>query len=253
MQTDSKNASKNVKRNTESARVLALIPAYNEAPHIASVVAGALAYLPVLVVDDGSTDDTAARAKASGAAVLCQMPNQGKGSALRTGFRQAIYEGYDAVVTLDADSQHDPTEIPKFLRAYNTSRAHLIIGQRDFSQMPLIRRLANSLGQWSFSWALGQHIPDNQSGYRLVDCQLMEGMLASSERGFEFEVEMILTCVRRGLVLDWVPIRTIYAGERSHINNLEHTINFLRMLWQTRQYIRKTKRHLVTEKSLPDS
>jgi glycosyltransferase involved in cell wall biosynthesis len=237
MQTDSKNVSKNAKRNTESARVLALIPAYNEASHIASVVAGALAYLPVLVVDDGSTDDTAARAKASGAAVLHQTPNQGKGAALRAGFRQAIHEGYDAVLTLDADGQHDPTEIPKFLRAYDASHADLIIGQRDFSQMPPIRRLANSLGQWSFSWALGQHIADNQSGYRVVDRQLMEVMLASSERGFEFEVEMILTCVKRGLVLDWVPIRTIYAGEKSHINSLEHTIHFVRMLWQTRQCI----------------
>jgi glycosyltransferase involved in cell wall biosynthesis len=239
---DSKNASKNAKRNTGSARVLALIPAYNEAPHIASVVAGTLAYLPVLVVDDGSTDDTAARAKASGAAVLHQTPNQGKGAALRAGFRQAISEGYDAVLTLDADGQHDPTEIPKFLRAHNAGRANLIIGKRDFSQMPPIRRLANSLGQWSFSWALGQHIPDNQSGYRLVDRQLMEEMLASDERGFEFEVEMIVICVGRGLVLDWVPIRTIYAGERSHINRLEHTINFLRMLWQTRQDIRGAKK-----------
>jgi glycosyltransferase involved in cell wall biosynthesis len=237
MQTDSKNVSQNAKRNTESARVLALIPAYNEAPHIASVVAGALAYLPVLVVDDGSTDDTAARAKASGAAVLRQTPNQGKGTALRAGFRQAIHEGYDAVLTLDADGQHDPTEIPKFLRAYNAGRADLIIGKRDFSQMPPIRRLANSLGRWSFSWALGQHIPDNQSGYRLVDRQLMEAMLASSEGGFEFEVEMIVICVERGLVLDWVPIRTIYAGEKSHINNLEHTINFVRMLWRTRRYM----------------
>jgi len=69
----------------------------------------------------------------------------------------------------------------------------------------------------------------------------MEAMLASSERGFEFEVEMIVICVKRGLALDWVPIRTIYAGERSHINNLEHTINFLRMLWRTRQRISDSK------------
>jgi glycosyltransferase involved in cell wall biosynthesis len=240
MQTDNKNA----KRNTEGARVLALIPAYNEAPHIASVVTGALAHLPVLVVDDGSTDDTAARAKASGAAVLRQMPNQGKGSALRAGFRQALHKGYDAVLTLDADGQHDPTEIPKFLRAYHAGRANLIIGQRDFSQMPLTRRLANSLGQWSFSWALGQYIPDNQSGYRVVDRQLMEAMLTSRERGFEFEVEMIVICVERGLMLDWVPIRTIYAGQKSHINKLEHTLDFVRMLWQTRQYVRKANRCL---------
>ena len=108
--------------------------------------------------------------------------------------------------------------------------------------MPPTRRLANSLGQWSFSWALGQYIPDNQSGYRVVDRQLMEAMLASSERGFEFEVEMIVICVERDLMLDWVPIRTIYAGQRSHINNLGHTLNFLCMLWRTRRYIRKVKK-----------
>ena len=225
----------------KSSEILALIPAYNEATRLAPVVTGALSQLPVLVVDDGSTDNTAAVANSAGAAVLPQIPNQGKGAALRAGFQRAIDEGYGAVLTLDADGQHDPAEIPNFLQAYRADQADLIIGSRDFDQMPLVRRLANSLGRRAFSWALGQYVPDNQSGYRLISRRLMEAMLASGEQGFEFEVEMIVVCVQQGFKLDWVPIRTIYAGESSHINPLQHTLNFLRVVRQTRQRVRQAK------------
>jgi glycosyltransferase involved in cell wall biosynthesis len=220
-----------------SNRVLALIPAYNEGQRIAQVVKGTLAYLPALVVDDGSIDETAAQAEASGAIVLRQTPNQGKGAALRAGFRWALTENYDAILTLDADGQHDPAEIPKFLDAYDTNQVDLIIGARDFSQMPPVRRLANSLGRWSFSWALGQSVRDNQSGYRLISRRLVEAALTSSEQGFEFEVEMIVICVQNGFRLEWAPIRTIYAGEASHINSWQHVTNFLRMVWRTKQRV----------------
>lgn len=219
----------------EDSRILALIPAYNEETRLAGVVAGALRHLPVLVVDDGSTDATAVVAQDAGAGVVIQEPNQGKGAALQAGFRRAIDGGYQAVVTLDADGQHDPAEIPKFLTAYRSGGAELIIGRRDFSQMPPVRRLANWLGGLAFSWALGQRVPDNQSGYRLIGQQLMQAMLDSQEQGFEYEVEMITVCVRHGFDLDWVPIRTIYAGESSHINPLQHAKDFARIIWKTRQ------------------
>jgi len=222
-------------QNTTNPKILALIPAYNEAPGIAGVVSGTLAHLPVLVVDDGSTDDTAAQADTNGATVLRQIPNQGKGAALRAGFRWAITQGYEAVVTLDADGQHDPTEIPSFLDAYRAHHADLIIGERDFSRMPPMRRLSNSVGRWMFSWAVDQPVHDNQSGYRLISRRLLEKLLTSAESGFEFEVEMIVTCVRQGFVLDGVPIRTIYAGESSHIKPGRHVVNFLRVVWQTRR------------------
>jgi glycosyltransferase involved in cell wall biosynthesis len=216
--------------------LLALIPAYNESLRVAAVVEGALAYLPVLVVDDGSHDDTADRARAAGATVLTQTPNQGKGAALQAGFRWALAKDYEAVVTLDADGQHNPAEIPKFLQAYQTRQADLVIGQRNFSHMPPVRRLANWLGGLTFSWALGQPISDNQSGYRLLSRRLMAAMLDhNAEQGFEYEVEMITICVRRGFILAWVPIQTIYAGETSHINPIRHTQKFLRLLWRTRQ------------------
>lgn len=225
----------NYQKNPVHSKVLALIPAYNEASRIVPVIQEALAHLPVLVVDDGSKDDTALVSGQAGAEVLKQVPNQGKGAALRFGFKHALTKGYAAVLTLDADGQHDPAEIPKFLDAYAKNEADLIIGQRDFRQMPPIRRMANWLGRTSFSWAIGQPIADNQSGYRLISRHLMEAILDSNESGFEFEVEMIVVCVRLGLKLDWVPIRTIYAGESSHIDPLTHTRNFIRILKQTRQ------------------
>jgi len=212
----------------------ALIPGHNEAPRVGPVVRDARAHLPVLVVDDGSSDDTAAVAEAAGADVLRQAPNQGKGAALRAGFRRALDEGWEAALTLDADGQHDPAETPKFLAAWHgpdatgeAARPDLVIGRRDFRAMPPLRRLANSLGRLTLRWALGVTILDNQSGYRLISRRVMEAMVDSRESGFEFEVEMIATCVRRGWAIGWVPIRTIY-GAPSHIRNLEHFRRFVR-------------------------
>ena len=226
-------------KTDETLNILALIPAYNEAQRIGEVVAGARQYLPVLVVDDGSMDDTAAVASQSGARVLSQRPNQGKGAALTAGFRRAIAEGCAAVLTLDADGQHDPAEIPQFLQVYRERGVDLIIGGRDFSQIPPVRRAANTLGRWSFSWAVGRPVRDNQSGYRLISRRLMVAMLASQEKGFQFEVEMIVVCVQKGYVMDWVPIRTIYAGESSHIQPLQHVVEFTRMVVQTRRRMKR--------------
>ncbi len=110
--------------------IVALIPAHNEGPRIGEVVRGAAARLPVLVVDDGSSDDTAAQARVAGATVIEQRPNQGKGAALRAGFRRAIADGADAVLTLDADGQHDPEEIPLLLEALAAPGVDLVIGAR---------------------------------------------------------------------------------------------------------------------------
>lgn len=222
-----------------SARILAVIPAHDEGPRIEAVVAGSARHVPVLVIDDGSADDTAERAEAAGARVHRQVPNQGKGAALRAGFRTALDEGYDGAVTLDGDGQHDPSELPRFLAACESEpRPELVIGRRDFRQMPPMRRLANTLGTIAFSWAVGERVPDNQSGYRLLGRRLLERTLASKERGFEFEVEMITTAIREGLPIAWVPIRTIYAGEPSHIRPLDHLRHFVRIVRRARRDVR---------------
>jgi glycosyltransferase involved in cell wall biosynthesis len=223
---------------TSAAPILALIPGYNEAPRIGPVIEAAREHLPVVVVDDGSTDGTAQVAELAGATVLRQVPNAGKGAALRAGFRHALAVGASAVVTLDADGQHDPAEIPAFLAAWEARRAPLIIGRRSFGEMPPSRRIANVLGTRTFSWAVGQPIADNQSGYRLIGAELMELLLDSRETGFEFEVEMITTAIRAGVIIDWVPIRTIYAGEPSHIRPVQHVTSFLRVTRAARRTVR---------------
>ena len=223
-----------------SKEILAIIPAYNEEPRIAPVVVGALEHIPVLVIDDGSQDGTTRAAQEAGVQVIQQIPNQGKGVALRRGFQEALDAGYEAVITLDADGQHDAGEIPSFLEMFNKQKSDLIIGKRDFNLIPPVRRMANSLGRWSFSWAMGQDIPDNQSGYRLLNGRMMEALLKSDESGFEFEVEMIVICIQLGYSLDWVPIETIYRDEGSHIHPLRHTLEFTRLVLQTRNRMKNT-------------
>ena len=224
--------------STAERPILALIPAYEEAPRIGAVVEAARPYLPVVVVDDGSTDATSDRARQAGATVIRQEPNAGKGAALRAGFRHALEAGAPAVVTLDADGQHDPAEIPVFLERFADRRAGLIIGQRDLGAMPPVRRISNRLGGMALGVALGRSVPDNQSGYRLIGRTLMRALLDSDEQGFEFEVEMIARCLALGLPLDSVPIRTIYAGEPSHIRPWRHFTEFVRVSRKARRIVR---------------
>jgi glycosyltransferase involved in cell wall biosynthesis len=215
-------------------KILALIPAYNESKHIAKVITQAAAFLPVLVVDDGSTDGTSVIVKQTGASLVEVKPNQGKGNALKTGFTWALDLGYDGVLTLDADGQHDPMEIPTFLQEIENTQPDLIIGYRDFTRMPMVRRFANTSGRMLFSWAMRQPIRDNQSGYRYLSARLMQASMESKLSSFEFEVENILTCLQNAMALSWVPIKTIYADEKSHIQPIKHAINFIALVYRVR-------------------
>lgn len=228
-------------RGAGGDRVLALIPAYEAASLVADVIRGARRHLPVLVVDDGSTDATSEVARRAGAEVIRQEPNAGKGAALKRGFRHALVGGYEAVVTLDADGQHDPSEIPTFLAAWRSGAPDLVIGARDFDRMPPVRRVANTIGRWSLSRAAGRPIPDNQSGYRLVSRRLAGEMLSSDETGFEFEVEMVLVCLRLDWPMAWVPIRTLYPGAGSHISPVQHVARFFRMVARARRARRASR------------
>ena len=210
--------------------VIALIPAYNAAHLVVPVIREAATHLPVVVVDDGSSDDTAAVAEGAGARVIRQVPNQGKGAALKNGFRHALEQGVDAVITLDADGQHDPSEIPKLLEAWRRERPEMVVGSRDYDAMPFVRRMSNKVGRRSIEWALGAEVADNQSGYRVIGSRLMRAMLDSGESGFEFEVWMIVLCVRNGWPMAWVPIRTIYGDQGSHIKPLDHAKSYIRMM-----------------------
>jgi glycosyltransferase involved in cell wall biosynthesis len=227
----------------ERGRVVALIPAHDEGSRIGRVVTAACRQLPVIVVDDGSSDGTAAAAEAAGAQVIRQSPNKGKGAALRAGFAAALADGAEAVVTLDGDGQHDPSEIAAFLGLYARRSigglpTELIVGRRSFRRMPPVRRVANWLGTVTLSAALGRWVHDNQSGYRLIGRRLMAAMLDSKESGFAFEVEMIAVCLREGWSIGWVPVRTIYGDETSHIRPGQHLREFLAVTGRARHIAR---------------
>jgi glycosyltransferase involved in cell wall biosynthesis len=217
---------------TSSNDVIALIPAWNEGTRLGPVINHTLEHLPVLVVDDGSEDTTAQVALEAGAAVISHDQNKGKGVALTTGFDWALAHDYRAVLTLDADGQHDPKDIPKFLAAYASGPWDLIIGKRDFSQMPFPRRYTNPFGSWLLSQALDESILDNQSGFRLHDRQLLE-QLDLTTTGFELEVEIIIQAVCREMRIGWVEIRTIYDVDKvSYFDPLKDSARFLGMVWE---------------------
>jgi glycosyltransferase involved in cell wall biosynthesis len=218
--------------------IVALIPAYNADRFVEDVIKRARAYVPVIAVNDGSRDNTLAVLSQTAATVIDQQPNQGKGVALRTGFRRALELGADAVIQLDADGQHDPAEIPLFVERYNATGADLIIGERDFGGMPLVRRVSNTIGRMAFSWAIGRRVRDNQSGYRLLSRRLIEAVLESTEQGYEFEMDMILIAVKRRWRIEGVPIRTIYGEEKSNIKPIQHVAHFFRMVRTARRAMR---------------
>lgn len=244
-----RRANKQVEASVD--QVVAIIPAYNERRVIGRVVSAASRFLPVIVVDDGSHDDSAAVAAEAGATVIRHPENQGKGAALRTGFSWALEHELAAVVTLDADAQHNPLEIPKFLAVYRATDADLVIGQRDFSQMPFPRRLSNPFGSWLLSRVVGETILDNQSGFRLYGRRLLE-ILDQETVGFEFEVEVIGAALVHDLEIAWVKIETIYHGEtRSYFNPLTDSARFLRTVWRARQWRRPRKTEPRANESAP--
>ncbi len=216
----------------ENGGIIALIPTYNEVDHVAEVVKQALAYLPVVVIDDGSTDGSGAAAALAGAKVIAHKHNRGKGAALNTGFDYAVGQNLAAVVTLDADGQHDPNEIPGFLEAYQADRGDIIVGRRTFEQMPGIRQWGNRAGTRLLEWALGQPVPDNQSGYRLLNRKVLgTPSIRPHSRRFEAEVEILVRAQLASLRIAWIPIKTIYGDEVSHYQPLRDSLLFLRMVW----------------------
>jgi glycosyltransferase involved in cell wall biosynthesis len=218
--------------------IIALIPAYNEARYIADVVKGVLKYVPVVVIDDGSTDGTGAAAALAGAKVIVHQVNQGKGKALNTGFDYAVQRGVVAAITLDADGQHDPDEIPRFIEAFRTGHGDIIIGQRAFAQMPGKSQFGNRVGTWLLSKAMGQHVPDNQSGYRLLSAEVMRKVRPTTTR-FEAEVEVLLRAQLAGFRIAWVPIKTIYGDKVSHFRPIRDSLLFLKMVWRIWQARRR--------------
>lgn len=219
-------------------KIAALIPAYNEGRAIKPVLNQTQDILPVVVVDDGSQDGTDRVAEEAGATVIRHAENRGKGAALHTGFAWALENKLKAVVTIDADGQHDPREIPKFLVIHRSEQPALVIGRRTFSEMPFPRGYSNPFGSWLLSQIVGEKIYDNQSGYRLYDRSLLQVLDFGSD-GFEFEVEVIGAALQHDMKIAWVDIRTIYGTDtQSYFHPLKDSWRFLQTVWAARHWRR---------------
>ena len=197
-------------------RALAVaIPAYQAAPTIGDVVGRTLALLPeVLVIDDGSDDDTAGCARRAGAEVISQPENRGKGDALELAFETLFARGFEAVITLDADGQHLPEEIPELIRA--AAGADLVLGNRThlFEGMSRLRRLSNSLSSRAISLVAGAAVGDVQTGFRLYARRLIAAT-GFPEARFEAESAVVVRAARRGFRIVSVPVRLGFADGRT--------------------------------------
>ena len=215
-------------------RYVALIPAFNAAETIGDVIRGIRQLgLPVVVVDDGSRDTTAAVAAEQGAVVISHLRNEGKGAALRTGFQYALRETYDGVITVDSDGQHDPADIPRLIEAGERQHAGLVVGNRmgNGQAMPPLRRWTNRVMSRIVSMVSRQHIPDSQCGFRLIRKELLASVPLTATR-YEIETELLLAAGRKRWKTVSVPVQSIYHGRPSHIRPLQDTWRFLQLIWR---------------------
>ena len=230
------------------SQTAAVIPAYQDEKHIGDIVRRTRERLDyVLVVDDGSTDQTAQRAREGGAEVIVHNQNRGKGEAIKTGVGQWFAAaslstgGLDQEVTwvilLDSDGQHLPEEIDRFLKAAaSATRPTLCLGNRmnNVVGMPLVRRIVNRYMSRQISRLCGQDIPDSQCGFRMVDRQLIPELLGVGGR-FDYDTEVLIIASRKGYRIESVPITTVYTDQVSKIRPLRDSIRFLKLMWRYRK------------------
>ena len=225
------------------SQTAAIIPAYQDEKHIGDIVRRTRERLDqVLVVDDGSSDQTAQRAREAGAYVIVHDQNRGKGEAIKTGLAHwRAADGPDRQVTwvslLDSDGQHLPEEIDRFLTAAASStQPTFLIGNRmnNLAGMPFIRRVVNRYMSGQISRACKQEIPDTQCGFRMLDHQLVPQLLGGGNR-FDYDTEVLIIASRKGYRIESVPITTVYTDQVSKIRPLRDAIRFLKLMWRYRK------------------
>jgi glycosyltransferase involved in cell wall biosynthesis len=230
------------------SQTAAVIPAYQDEKHIGDIVRRTRKQLDhVLVIDDGSGDQTAQRAREAGAQVVIHDQNCGKGEAIKTGLGHWFAApnpspgGRDRQITwailLDSDGQHLPEEIDRFLAAAATeANRSFFIGNRmnNPAGMPFIRRVVNRYMSRRISRLCGQNIPDTQCGFRMVDRQLAPDLLRGGHR-FEYDTEVLIIASRKGYRIESVPITTVYTDQMSKIHPLRDAIRFFKLMWRYRK------------------
>lgn len=209
-----------------------VIPTFNESRTIADLIKKIRQQdLPAVVVDDGSGDNTAQIAADSGATVLRNPDNLGKGASLIRGFDYALGKDFDAIITMDGDGQHLAEEIPFFLRLAKYSDTGIFVGNRMSKpkSMPWIRLATNKFMSWLLSKIIGQKISDTQCGFRLIKKEALKNITLASAK-FEIESEMLVKAARKGFKIESVPIKTVYGEEKSQINPIVDTLRFIKFI-----------------------
>jgi glycosyltransferase involved in cell wall biosynthesis len=187
----------------------------------------------VLVIDDGSSDNTADFARRAGAEVKTNAMSHGKGAALRQGWEWAYQAGFTWALTLDGDGQHAPEDIPQFLRYAEARAARLYIGNRmhQAGAMPFLRRWVNRWMSWRLSRLAGVSLPDTQCGFRLLHLKTWSQLPLTTDH-FEVESEVLLACLAGGFPVEFVPVQAIYKAEHSKIDPWRDTLRWFRW-WRT--------------------
>ena len=224
-------------------KICLLLPAYNESKTISRIISQARTYIEsIIVIDDGSSDNTAQIAREQDVVVLQHEINRGKGMALRTGFEYALEHGYEIIITMDSDGQHEPADIPRFLARLRQNNADILIGVRilEKEKMPVHRMLNNKLISKVGSWLCGQRIVDFQSGFRLIKSDILRSITLETVR-YETESEFLIKAGRMGFRIDTLPIRTIYGNEISNVKPLREIFLFTRMFFKNLKNHRKER------------
>jgi glycosyltransferase involved in cell wall biosynthesis len=220
------------------SQTAAVIPAYQDEKHIGDIVRRTRERLDhVIVIDDGSSDQTAQRAREAGAEVIVHDENRGKGEALKTGLGHLLDREVTWVSLLDSDGQHLPEEIDRFMAAAAAAtRPSFFIGNRmnDLAGMPFVRRIVNRYMSRRISRVCGQEIPDTQCGFRMLDRQLIPELLGGGHR-FDYETEVLIIAGRKGYRIESVPITTVYTDQVSKIHPMRDAIRFFKMMWRYRK------------------
>jgi len=193
-----------------SKRICILIPAYNAQETLGSVLKKIEPLkIDTLVVNDGSLDETKRVASENGAQILEHPINLGKGAALQTGFQYILRKDYQVVITLDADGQHDPSEIPSLLKIYQSVKPDILVASRaaEFGRMTFLRRFWNRLGVKAVARLCHSDITDSQSGFRLIRAKVLKEVSLSTSR-FETELELLIKACKKGFSVLSVPINT---------------------------------------------
>lgn len=219
-------------RGDGATRLAVVIPAFRAATTIARVIAQARQAAPdarMVVVDDGSDDDTPAVATNAGADVITFPANRGKGAALEAGMANAVGQGAHVIITIDADGQHEAAAIGRLAEPVRAGRADIALGARARTRiMPLGRRFNNWLSATLVSRAAGYDVPDAQTGFRAVSRAVAE-RVRPSERRYDYELAMLLGALRAGFRVVSVPVTTIYDGAASHFRALSDTWRMARV------------------------